>query len=226
MPIFEFSLLSTESSIFSIETNNNIFMSIIKNIIFDFGGVLIDWNPVYLYNNVFSDKSEMAFFLSSICTSEWNLRQDAGCSLYIATKELQTKHPEYNNEIEMFYKDWESMIGGEIFENTTLLKPLKAKYRLFGLSNWSAETFPIVYNNFSFFRDLEGIVISGQEKMVKPDKEIYELLLNRYKVDAKESLFIDDNLNNILAAKEMGFSTIHMNENVHLKEDLEKMGLL
>jgi len=198
----------------------------IKNIVFDFGGVLIDWNPRYLYRNVFTDKSEMEFFLQNICSSEWNLKQDAGYSLSEATKERQMLYPDYKREIEMFYKDWPEMLGGEILENTRLRRPLKAKYRLFGLSNWSAETFPIAFKRYPFFEELEGIVLSGQEKMIKPDKEIYNVLLKRYGLQAGESLFIDDNLTNVVTAKEMGFSTIHLKDGVHLEEELIKMGIL
>ncbi|MCK9205049.1 MAG: HAD family phosphatase [Bacteroidales bacterium] len=194
----------------------------IKNIIFDFGGVLIDWDPRYLYESVFPDKAEMEIFLKNICSPAWNLKQDAGYPLSAATKELQTRYPMYHDAIEMFYKDWIRMVRGEIIENTSLLKPLKIKYRLFGLSNWSAETFPLVYDRYSFFSDFEGIVISGQEKMLKPDKGIYELLLNRYGLKANESLFIDDSINNIITAKEMGLSTIHLDGNASLKEQLLK----
>jgi 2-haloacid dehalogenase len=144
----------------------------------------------------------------------------------VATKELQTKHPEYSDKIELFYKDWIKMIGGEISENTRLLKQLKTKYRLFGLSNWSAETFPRVFGQFLFLNDLEGIVLSGKEKMLKPDKDIYEVLLNRYSLKADESLFIDDSINNIITAKEIGFSTIHINDNINLNDELIKFGLL
>jgi 2-haloacid dehalogenase len=125
----------------------------------------------------------------------------------------------------MFLQNWELMIGGEITVNTRLLKPLKERYRLFGLTNWSAEAFPIVFEQYQFFKEFEGIVVSAFEKMVKPDREIYELILNRYNLLADESLFIDDNLNNINAAKELGFSTIHINgESLELQ--LKNLGLL
>ena len=198
----------------------------IKNIVFDFGGVLIDWNPRYFYRDIFKVKSEMEFFLRDICGQDWIMKQDAGYSFSEATKELQNQHPEYSSEIDMYHKNWEIMIGGEIFENTKLLKTLKTKYRLFGLTNWSAEAFPIVYHRYSFFKTFEGIVVSGQEKMVKPNKDIYKLLLDRYRLLAVESLFIDDNINNIGMAKELGFFTIHVNGNQTLEEQLLKFGLL
>lgn len=197
----------------------------IRNIVFDFGGVLIDWNPRYFYKDVFDDAAEMEYFLKEICGPEWSQKQDAGLASIEATKELQDQHPEYRKEIGMFHKNIDIMIGGEIFENTKLLKPLKAKYKLFGLTNWSDEYFPVVFDRYPFFKNFDGIVVSGQEKMVKPNKDIYKLLLNRYKLLANESLFIDDNMANVETAKELGFSTIHVNGNRSLEELLAKFGL-
>ncbi|MCL3781073.1 HAD family phosphatase [Prolixibacteraceae bacterium JC049] len=192
----------------------------IKNIIFDFGGVLIDWNPQYLYGDIFQDNEELDFFLNNVCNSQWNLKQDAGRSFAEAIKELTAKFPQYENEIRMYHSSWITMIGGEIKENTSLIKKLKSNYRLFGLTNWSAETFPLVYNQYPFFKELEGIVVSGEEKVIKPNNQIYELLLDRYKLKACESLFIDDNRDNIATAKRLGFQTIWLCEGVDLNEEL------
>jgi 2-haloacid dehalogenase len=198
----------------------------IKNIVFDFGGVLIDWNPRYFYNDIFTDKTEMEYFLKEICGPEWSMIQDAGMPSAIATKQLQEKFPGYTREIGLFHKNWDSMIGGEITENTRFLKPLKAKYRLFGLTNWSAEYFPIVFERYAFFRNFEGIVVSGVEKMVKPNNDIYELLLKRYGLAANESLFIDDSIKNVDTANRLGFFTIHVNGDGSLEEQFLKLGLL
>jgi 2-haloacid dehalogenase len=198
----------------------------IKNIVFDFGGVLIDWNPRYLFRHVFADSAEMEFFLENVCTSKWNLNQDAGNPLEKGTRDLQAKFPEYYNEIELYYKNWIQMIGGDIAENSRLVKPLKEKYRLFGLTNWSAETFPLVYEHYPFFKDLEGIVVSGTEKLIKPDKAIFDVLLKRYQLCANECLFIDDNLDNILASKELGFNTLHLAPQIQLEAELVRLKLL
>ena len=197
----------------------------IKNIIFDFGGVLIDWNPKYLYQSVFQDAKQMNFFLDNICTPEWNIKQDAGRSFIEATQELVNEYPQYEKEIKMFYSNWSEMIGGDIKDNVCLLKDLKNKYRLFGLTNWSAESFPIVFNKYPFFEEFEGIVVSGTEKMIKPDARIYKLLLSRYGLIANESLFIDDNQENIHAADKLGFKTIHLTDNVNLKIEINKLAL-
>ena len=198
----------------------------IKNIIFDFGGVLIDWNPRYFYKDVFTDIKEMEYFLSEVWSPQWNMKHDAGYSFSEITHELQELHPKYRNEIEMYQQNWQKMIKGEISENTELLNTLKSKYRLFGLTNWSAEAFPVIYPKYEFFKVFEGIVVSGEEKLVKPGKEIYQLLLNRYDLLETESLFIDDSLKNIETANELGFSTIHINGTQNLKEKLISMGLI
>ena len=195
----------------------------IKNIIFDFGGVLIDWDPYYLYQNLIQDKGELDFFLNNVCSSEWNLKQDAGRSFGEGTKELADKFPQYKNEISMFYSDWIKIIGGEIEENTYLLTGLKNNFRLFGLTNWSAETFPLVYDKYPFFEVFEGIVVSGKEKLVKPNEGIYKVLLNRYKLKACESLFVDDNQDNIDAANNLGFETIFFHKGINLSDKFKSL---
>ena len=187
-------------------------MNHINTIIFDFGGVLIDWNPRYMYRDEFEESSEMEYFLNEVCTDDWNLQQDKGRSLAEGTRILQDRFPEHALKIQLYYDQWEKMIKGYIPQNVTVLRKLKEKYKLYGLTNWSAETFPIVFKQYSFFQLFDGIVISGEEKLIKPDKKIFELILGRYHLEAKNSLFIDDNMNNIQAAKEIGFSTIHVLE--------------
>lgn len=198
----------------------------IKNIVFDFGGVLIDWNPRYLYRDVFDDEDAMERFLSDVCSNEWNARVDAGHPTDKATVELQARFPEYHDLIGMYYGQWIRMIGGEIENNTAFLAPLKKRHRLFGLTNWSRETFAIVLQKYSFFSMFDGIVVSGHEGVTKPDRRIYELLLARYDLKAAESLFIDDNRVNIEAASELGFGTIHLGPGVDLAAELSKRGLL
>ncbi len=198
----------------------------IKNIVFDFGGVLVDWNPRYLYEKYFDDKEQMESFLNNVCTPEWNQQQDAGKSLAEATKELQQKFPTHKEMIRLFYDKWEVMLKSEIPENVKVLYHLKTKYRLFGLTNWSGETFPIAHKRFPFFKELEGIVVSGDEKLIKPDKEIYLRLLDRYQLKADESIFIDDNPANIDAAEEIGFITIHFGKNTKLEEKLKQINIL
>lgn len=201
-------------------------MSKIKNVIFDFGGVLIDWNPAYLYRKEFTSESDMNWFLENICTPEWNIQQDAGRSLAEATEILQKEHPQHKEMIELYYARWDEMLGGTIEENVRVLDKLKEKYPLYGLTNWSAETIPIAYSRYDFFNYLEGIVVSGDEKLIKPDPKLYQVLLDRYKLKANESLFIDDNFHNIETAREMGFHTIHFTDNMDLEKEVKEMGVL
>ena len=201
-------------------------MKQVKNIIFDFGGVLIDWNPAYLYGNIFEEKEDMDYFLENICPYHWNVLQDAGRPLADATREKQLEHPDFKEEIGMYYGRWDEMLGGTIDENEVLVAPLKEKYMVYGLTNWSAETLPIAMERYGFFQHLDGIVVSGDEKLVKPDPGLYQILLNRYGIRAKKSLFIDDSLPNIETARQLGFQTIHYTENVDLRKQLEEMDVL
>lgn len=201
-------------------------MTEIKNIIFDFGGVLIDWNPIYLYSKLFDDETEMNHFLENICNSEWNIQQDAGRSLQEATEILQKEHPAYKEFIGHYYSRWDEMLGGVLKDNVRVLELLKSKYPIYGLTNWSAETITIAYDRYEFFSHLKGIVVSGDEKLIKPDPKLYDVLLERYNLNANESLFIDDNAQNIETARNMGFQTIHYLEDTDLEKEVREMGLL
>jgi 2-haloacid dehalogenase len=198
----------------------------IKNIVFDFGGVLIDWNPRYYYREVFSDAAEMEYFLTEVCGPHWNMKHDMGHTFAELTKEWISQFPKYTREIDLYQNNWQTMIRGEIKENTKLLLPLKSRYRLFGLTNWSAEAFPVIRPQYEFFNLFEGIVVSGEEKIVKPGKEIFLLLLDRYNLKAEESLFIDDSLKNVEAARELGFHIIHVNGEKSLDGQLRGMEIL
>ncbi|MBK5195778.1 MAG: HAD family phosphatase [Proteiniphilum sp.] len=201
-------------------------MEQLKNIVFDFGGVLIDWNPVYLYRDEFETEEEMNYFLENICRYDWNILQDGGRPLAEATRELQEKHTEYSDQIAMYYGRWEEMLGGTIVENTKLIKPLKKKYNIYGLTNWSAETIPLAMKRYDFFADLDGIVVSGKEKTLKPDAALYRILMERYALKAEESLFIDDNAANIEAARQLGFRVVHLTPDVNLEEWLRVNSIL
>jgi 2-haloacid dehalogenase len=198
----------------------------IKNIIFDFGGVLVDWNPRYLYKDLFEDKSQMEYFLVNVCNESWNQQQDAGRSIAEGNAILQKQFPEYKEMIQLFYEKHDVMLKSEIAENVNLLYRLKEKYRVFGLTNWSGETFPIALKKFPFFKEFEGIVVSGDEKIIKPDKELFYILLDRYKLKAMDSVFIDDNIKNIESAKDIGFHTIHFSNGVNLADEFNKMNVL
>lgn len=194
----------------------------IKNIIFDFGGVLLDWNPRYLYKSYFNNDEEMEHFLADICNGEWNIKQDAGRPFAEAVKELQAKFPEYAEAIQMYDDDWEKMLKCELPESIDLLKELKSMgYGIYGLTNWSAEKIGYAFANYSFFSLFDGIVVSGVEKVVKPDRKIYEILLERYSLKPGECVFIDDNQDNVDMAKVLGINAIRFDNIGNVKEHLE-----
>lgn len=196
----------------------------IKNIIFDFGGVLLDWNPRYLYKSYFNNDEEMEHFLADICNGEWNIRQDAGRPFAEAVKELQAKFPEYAEAIQMYDEDWEKMLKCELPESIDLLKELKFMgYGIYGLTNWSAEKIGYAFANYSFFSLFDGIVVSGVEKVVKPDRKIYEILLERYSLKPGECVFIDDNQDNVDMAKVLGINAIRFDNIGNVKEHLETL---
>jgi len=203
-------------------------MKKIDTIIFDFGGVLIDWNPIYVYLKVFKgDKVKTDWFLNNICTSEWNVEQDAGRSMKEATDLLVAQYPQYEDWICMYYDKWEEMLSGSIDESVTILNSLKTSnnFRLYGLTNWSAETFHIALKRFEFLHWFEGIVVSGEEKTRKPFKEIYEITLNRYDINPKSAIFIDDNEANIKAASQIGLHTIHFKSAQQLVKSLANFNI-
>lgn len=201
----------------------------VDTIIFDLGGVLIDWNPEYVFLEVFeNDRKKMEWFFSEICTMEWNENQDAGYPLHQATDDLVQAFPAYEKWIRMYYGRWEEMLGGAYEETVAILKQLldKKDYRVIALTNWSAETFPIALKRFDFLHWFEGIVVSGTEKTRKPFADIYQLTLNRYDLTAENCLFIDDNQRNIHAANILGIQTHHFTDATQLSKDLIQRGIL
>lgn len=197
----------------------------IKNVIFDFGGVLMDWNQRHFYKNYFKDDEKMEFFLENIATDAWNAEQDRGRTLREGTELLVEEHPSWETEIRAFYDNWTTMLKGDIPENVAALRALaETDLELFGLTNWSAETFPYALAHYDFFELFKGkIVVSGTEKLIKPDPKIWQVLIERYNLLPEESIFIDDNAKNIEVAKSLGFYTIHCIPNINLLEEIEKI---
>lgn len=197
-------------------------------IIFDLGGVLIDWNPRYLFRKIFKTEEEITWFLENICTNEWNDEQDAGRTFAKATEILVQKHPEWELPIRAYYGRWEETLSGSIQETVDILKYFKdsKKQRLYALTNWAAESFPVAQQKFEFLNWFEGIVVSGEEKTRKPFPEFYHILFNRYKVDPASTLFIDDNIKNIAGGKAVGLHTIHFQSPAQLKAELKALHII
>lgn len=200
----------------------------ISTIIFDLGGVLIDWNPRYVYRTIFENEEKIDWFFENICTNDWNECQDAGRSLQEATEELVAQHPEYEDEIRAYYGRWEEMLGGEIKDTVDIFRRLKStgKYRFYALTNWSAETFPVALQRYDFLQWFDGIVMSGEEKTRKPFEEIYRLLLTRFNVAPATAIFIDDSLRNIKGAEAAGIEGIHFQSPQQLLNILKEKEML
>jgi len=187
----------------------------------------MDWNPRYFFKDYFNDDEKMEFFLKNIATDEWNAEQDRGRTLAEGTEIQVAKFPQWEKELRAYYDNWTTMLRSDIPKNVEVLRKLEhTDYELFGLTNWSAETFPYALENYDFFKIFGGnIVVSGTEKVIKPNPKIWEVLLERYHIKADESVFIDDNAKNIEVAKALGFITVHITPETDLEKELKDLGL-
>jgi len=203
-------------------------MKNIKTIIFDLGGVLIDWNPDYMYRKLISDENKRKWFLNTICTSDWNEQQDGGRLIQEANTELLQAYPDYKEWIIAYYERWEEMLNGPIHGTVEIFKEIREnkKHNIYALTNWSAETFPKALQIFDFLHWFDGRVVSGEEMTRKPFRDIYEIILSRFNLEPETTLFIDDNLKNIIAAKELGIHCIHFQSPEKLREELLKEKVL
>jgi len=199
-----------------------------NTIVFDLGGVLVDWNPEYVYLKEFrGDREKMNWFLNEICAWDWNANQDAGYPIEKATEERVRLFPEYEELIRMYYGRWDEMLG---YTHQDTLEVLKActqhpDYRVLALTNWSAETFPRALNKFDWLAWFEGILVSGAEGIRKPFPEIYELLIDRYKVNRQRAVFIDDSPANVQGSEKVGLKGIHFTGAEKLMQDLNELGI-
>lgn len=201
----------------------------INTIIFDLGGVLIDWNPLYVFDDNYFDTAEKRdYFFNNICTNDWNEEQDAGRSIVEATQTLVQQFPDWEQPIRDYYGRWTDMLKASIPETVELFRELKKseRYKIYALTNWQAGLFDIALVRYNFLHWFDGRVVSGEEKTRKPFPEFYQRLLNRYNVKPAEAIFIDDNLRNVKAAETLGITSIHFQSPMQLKEEIEKYNLL
>lgn len=200
----------------------------IDTIIFDLGGVLIDWNPMYVYRNYFETEEKRNYFFEHICTSDWNEEQDAGRSIVEATQLLVEQFPDWEQPIRDYYGRWTEMLHGPIHETVEIFRQLKAsgKYKIYALTNWQADLFNIALVRYNFLHWFDGRVVSGEEKIRKPFPEFYQRLLNRYDVDPATALFVDDNLRNVKAAEDQGIKSIHFTSPTQLRKEFEAYNIL
>ncbi|MGB5419701.1 HAD family hydrolase [Algibacter sp.] len=203
-------------------------MKKIDTIIFDLGGVLIDWNPEYVFLDEFNgNREKMQWFFDNICTHDWNENQDAGYPIERATEERVALFPEHEKHIRMFYGRWVEMLGDAIQGTVKILEAFikSDDYKVVALTNWSAETFPIALERFEFLHWFEGIIVSGEEKTRKPFDDIYNLTLSRFNIKAENAVFIDDNLRNIEAANNLGINGIRFESPEKLVQQLKTFNI-
>lgn len=195
-----------------------------KALVFDFGGVLVDWNPHHLYDSYFGSKEKATWFLENICTNEWNSQMDGGKPFCQGVAELSAQYPEYAKDIEAYFNRWIEMMGTEIEGMYGLLQEYKAKgYTLLGLTNWSSETFCQVKDVYPIFKLLDGMVVSAEEHCIKPSPRIYQILLERFGLNASDCVFIDDRQPNVDGADAVGMTGILFTSAQDLREKLESV---
>ena len=200
----------------------------IKAIIWDLGGVLIDWNPKYVFTETYFESEEKReYFFRHICTNDWNEEQDAGRSIVEATQELVTAHPGWEKAIRDYYGRWTEMLKSPIYDTVDIFRHLKDsnKYKLYALTNWQANLFDIALVRYDFLHWFDGRVVSGEEKTRKPFPEFYQRLLTRYNINPAEALFIDDNLRNVKAAEDLGIKSIHFQSPEQLKQEFRNISV-
>ncbi len=191
--------------------------------LFDLGGVFFDWDPKFFFTKIISDKDEMDFFLTKVCNDEWNLAQDSGRSIEDGEKDIIRKFPQYENLIKLYYPNHRKMIKGTFQTSIDILMKLKQdNYECFVLSNWSAETFAGMTDDYPFLKLFDGLLISGEDKLIKPDSAIYELAINRFNLNPNETIFIDDKLKNIQAAQNLNLLTIHLTDPNKIEDEINK----
>jgi 2-haloacid dehalogenase len=197
-------------------------------VVFDLGGVLIDWNPRYLYRSIFGDDvAGMEWFLANVTTHAWNEQQDRGRPWAEAIDALIAEHPDRAHLIRPYNERWTETLGGAFDGTVELLAELKvAGVRLYALTNWSGEKFDVSRERFPFLDWFEGILVSGHERMAKPDEEIFRLLFKRFSLVPESTVFIDDNPPNVAQARRLGMDAIHFTSAAALRTELEQRGLL
>ncbi|MGA7219636.1 MAG: HAD family phosphatase [Candidatus Sulfotelmatobacter sp.] len=196
--------------------------------VFDLGGVLIDWNPRYLYRKLFhGDDAAMEQFLATICTPAWNAQQDAGRSFAEACVLLKREYPAHGELIDAWINRQPEMVAGAIDGTVEILGDLRARrVPLYAVSNWSAETFPISLERFEFLRWFDGIVLSGEVRLNKPDPRIFHHFFEKHAIDPSRAVYIDDLPKNVEAAAALGMHGIVFTDPLSLREELVNLGLL
>lgn len=195
-------------------------------VVFDIGGVLLRWDPRNLYRKIFADEAEMEWFLREVCTTEWNIEQDRGRLWDDAVALLIARHPEWESQIRAYHERWLEPIAGVFEETVALLEQLTAAgLPVYAITNLSAEKFVEARERWPFLKLFKGVVVSGEDRMLKPDREIFDLFFSRYRLKPGDCVFIDDSHPNIEMARSVGMHTIHFAEGVNVAEALRAHGI-
>jgi 2-haloacid dehalogenase len=199
----------------------------VKAAVFDLGGVLIDWDPRYLYRKLLADEGEVEEFLATVCTPEWNAEQDRGRPFAEGVAELVERHPAHAAAIAAYHERWPEMLAGDLPGSVAVLADLRAAgVPLYALTNWSAETFVVARERFAFLDWFDGLLVSGEERIVKPDPAIFELLLDRFGLDPASTFYVDDSEANVAAAAALGLDAVRFTGPGQLRRDLAARRLL
>lgn len=201
-------------------------MSSIDVVVFDIGNVLISWDPRWLFRKLLPDEASVERFLVEVDFFDWNAQHDAGQQFVKGIAEKGRRFPHYQHLLQAFFDRWEESLGPPIDANVALARQLRAAgYRTLALTNFSAETFPRATRLHRFLNEFEGVLVSGHERLMKPDPAIYRLLCNRYRVTPSRAVFIDDSLQNVEGAREIGMHAIHFQSGDPLAPSLRALGL-
>ena len=196
-------------------------------VVFDLGGVLIDWDRRHLYRKLFDSEDEMEEFLASVCTMEWNDQLDRGRPFADAVAELAAEHPHHADRIEAYHSRWIEMVAGVMDDTVAIVDELRGRgVPLYALSNWSEETFRLVRHEFLFLDWFDGVLLSSEIGITKPDRRIFDELVRRYGLDPATTLFIDDNPPNVEGAIAAGLQAVRFETATTLREDLTRLGVL
>jgi 2-haloacid dehalogenase len=194
-------------------------------VVFDIGNVLLRWDPRNLYRRLFSNEEEMEWFLSTVCTHDWNVEQDRGRDWDEAVALLVKDHPKHEQQIRAFHERWEETVSGVFEENVAVLNRLReAGVPNYAITNFSGPKFILAQQRWPFLAGFDGVVVSGDERLLKPQPEIYDLLFKRYGLKAGDCVFIDDSKANVEGARAVGMHAIHYLEPMDLAAELRLYG--